>query len=146
MHKQKTLWNSKSIMIKKFLSAYWKSILITLGILYLSFASPGTFKSVPVPRIPHFDKLIHILMYTVLSVVLVYDFWQKYKEQRINRKFLFICILYPILLGGLVEIFQEAFFKPRSADWFDWFADIIGVFIGWAIMRLILKNRDTKTG
>jgi VanZ family protein len=44
------------------------------------------------------------------------------------------------MLGGLIEIIQEAFFKPRSSEWVDWLADIFGILTAWGIMSL-LKNR-----
>jgi hypothetical protein len=40
-----------------FIIKYWKSLLALLIILYLSFASPSTFKDIPTFR--HVDKVVH---------------------------------------------------------------------------------------
>ena len=114
---------------------YWKSALVTAVILHLSFASPSEFKGIP--TFDNEDKLIHILMYLGLTAVLVFD------SVRLNlskRTRLVICLVYPILVGGVVEILQPIYFFPRSASWLDWLADIIGTIAGWYIMTFIYKK------
>jgi len=123
--------------INKFLRTYWKSILIISGILYLSFAPPSTFKGVP--TFENEDKLVHIIMYGGLTCVLIFDFRLYVRNNPMSSlAFIFICILTPIILGGLVEILQPMYFAPRTADWFDWFSDITGVSLGWLAMKLIV--------
>jgi len=115
---------------------YWKSIIITCIILYLSFASPSTFKDVP--TFTNEDKFVHLLMYAGLTGILMFDFRQYARNRNTTiTAFLIICILFPVLLGGVVEIIQPIYFPPRTADWFDWFSDITGVFVGWMVMRSI---------
>lgn len=84
-------------------------------------------------------------MYFALTLTLIWDFEKKNNDKERMKKRAFACILFPILLGGVIEILQEMFFKPRSADWFDWFADILGVALAWLIMLFFFK-RKTKTG
>jgi len=114
---------------------FWKSIAIILVILYLSFAPPSTFKEVP--AFEYEDKLIHFLMYLGLTVFLIYDFgkWKKYSTH--FTAFVICCVVLPIVLGGKVEIIQQYFFPPRTAEWIDWFSDIAGVFVAWAGMSLL---------
>ena len=122
--------------IKIYLHTFWKSILIISGILYLSFASPSTFKDVP--TFANEDKFVHLLMYAGLTGILMFDFRQYARNRNTTKTaFLIICILFPVLLGGIVEIIQPIYFPPRTADWFDWFSDITGVFVGWMVMRSI---------
>ena len=128
--------------MKKFFSSYWKSTLVIIGILYLSFVPPSTFDSSP--KLLHFDKIIHLVLYFVLAAVLIYDFWKNNSGKLPSNKFIFICILFPVLLGGTVEIFQELFFKPRSADWFDWLADGIGVLLAYLFLLPIIRRRRIK--
>ena len=114
--------------------AYPISILVTIGILYLSFAPPSTFDfAESIPKIPHGDKIIHFGMFFVLTAALIYELKKRNRKNYRTGKFLFVCILLPIALGGIIEIIQEAFFKPRSADWFDWLADIAGVLMAYFI-------------
>jgi len=103
-------------------------------------------------------------MFFVLTAVLIYEF-QKWtngrKDERTknshaqflnndissfrlfahSRNFVLSCLVFPIALGGATEILQEMFFKPRSAEWFDWAADIAGVLAAWAIFLFARKAR-----
>ena len=128
--------------VSKFFFSYWESILVTIGILYMSFAPPSKFESIP--KFSHADKIMHIAMYFALTIVLIYDFWKKNKGQFRSGKFVCICILFPVLLGGIVEILQGLFFKPRSADWFDWFADGVGVLLAYLLIFLFLRKQRDK--
>jgi len=123
--------------IKKFLRTYWKSLLIISGILYLSFAPPSTFKGVP--SFENEDKLVHIIMYGGLTCVLIFDFRLYARNNPLSSlAFILICLLTPVILGGVVEILQPIYFAPRTADWFDWISDITGVLLGWLAMKLIV--------
>ena len=123
--------------IKKFLRTYWKSLLIISGILYLSFAPPSTFKGVP--SFENEDKLVHIIMYGGLTCVLIFDFRLHARNNPLSSlAFILICLLTPVILGGVVEILQPIYFAPRTADWFDWISDITGVLLGWLAMKLIV--------
>jgi len=123
--------------IKKFLRTYWKSLLIISGILYLSFAPPSTFKGVP--SFENEDKLVHIIMYGGLTCVLIFDFRLYARNNPLSSlAFILICLLTPVILGGVVEILQPIYFAPRTADWFDWISDITGVLLGWLAMKLVV--------
>lgn len=128
---------------KNFFFSYWKSLLVVTGILYLSFAPPSTFHHYPTPRFLHADKVVHIAMYFVLTVILIFEFGKRNKAQIRARKFLFTCILFPLLFGGLIEVFQELFFKPRSAEWLDWLSDGTGVLLGFLFMWLLRKRVES---
>ena len=125
--------------IKFIIQNFWKSIAIMGCILYLSFAPPSEFKDIPTFK--HEDKLVHLLMYFGLVLILMLDFSSAFKKRNIKfLVFVSLCTIFPIVLGGLVEIFQPMFFAPRTASWFDWFADIAGVLIAWGGMYLMKKT------
>jgi VanZ family protein len=119
-----------------FILYFWKSILIISIILYLSFAPPSTFNGVP--TFENEDKLVHLIMYAGLTGVLIFDFrrYSKINTMSIGA-FIIICLLFPVFLGGAVEILQPMYFAPRTAEWTDWFSDIAGMLIGWTGMRFI---------
>lgn len=120
------------------LKNYWKSILFTLLIFYLSFAKPTSFKDLNVINLT--DKTAHYLVYVAYGMVLIFDFLRKNQNKYSVLSFIAFCIISPILLGGVIEILQETFFKPRSAEWIDWLADVFGILTAWGIMS-VLKNR-----
>lgn len=119
-----------------FILYFWKSILIISIILYLSFAPPSTFNGVP--TFENEDKLVHILMYAGLTCILIFDFRRYAKTKTMSIvAFILICLLFPVFLGGAVEILQPIYFAPRTAEWFDWFSDISGMLLGWIGIRFI---------
>lgn len=120
---------------------YWKSIFIIAIILYLSFAPASTFKGISLFK--NVDKVVHLLMYMGLAMILIYDFRNHKKTNNYTFIFILTCIIFPSLLGGFVEIMQELFFPPRSAEWSDWLCDIAGILIGWTTMHLA-RNKVLK--
>lgn len=126
----------------KIIKSFWKSLLIISTISYLSFASPTTFKKIP--TFENEDKLIHLLMYLGLSIVLIFDFRRAGINNRNLLAFVLICLIFPVVFGGSVELIQENFFPPRTASWIDWMADIVGVFLGWLIMSMIKPLKMIK--
>ena len=81
-------------------------------------------------NIPHFDKLVHAVLFAVLFATLFYA----------DSKRLLVNILICLALGGLVEALQEAMQMGRSAEWMDFFADAIGATFA-AFAALIVRRR-----
>ena len=109
------------------------------GILYLSFAPPSTFKGVP--TFENEDKVVHLFLYLALTCLLIFDFRHHAgKNQPSIFTYALICIVFPVMLGGAIEIIQPIYFAPRTAEWLDWFSDISGVFAGWFVMSLINRR------
>lgn len=118
------------------LRSFSKSIAIICLILYLSFASPSTFEEVP--TFENDDKLAHVLIYLGLTCILIFDYKKASSKVNVNLfTFVFTCVFFPILLGGAIEILQTLVFYPRTASWFDWLADMLGVLLGWLGMSFI---------
>jgi VanZ family protein len=119
----------------KLLKYYNKTILLTILILFLSLAN---FESVgPQFRFRYEDKVIHFLMY--FGITIVYLFEHYIESGHVNNKS-FAINLYPLLLGGLIEIIQARFTSTRSGEWFDFFADLFGIIIA-NIFFLIIKDK-----
>jgi len=124
--------------IRFIIKHFWKSAIVMGFILYLSFAPPSEFKDIPTFK--HEDKLVHILMYLGLVFILILDFSSALKKREIKYfVYISLCVFFPIILGGLIEIFQPMF-AQRTTSWFDWLADIVGVLIAWGGMYLINKT------
>jgi VanZ family protein len=129
----------------KHIFRYWESIIIVLVILYLSFAPPSTFKGVPSFNFE--DKLVHLLLYGGLTTILMFDFRKYAKNNNTNLLvFVLACLVFPIFLGGTIEILQPLYFAPRTAEWLDWFSDIAGVLAGWSGMSLLKLTPQFYSG
>ena len=126
-------------MLKTALS-YWKSILSVIIIVYLSFAPPSDFREMPKVNILFFDKIVHVALYLFLTIVLIFDFRSHNKFSKNNSIYIVQCILFPIVLGGCIEIAQDKWFYPRTAEWVDWLADILGDTIA-LVVTLFYKRK-----
>jgi len=77
-----------------------------------------------------FDKLVHLGFFYVLTVLL---FFGKIRYQH-NYSFsiltIFKIILITASIGGGIELVQLFFFSYRSAEWWDFGSDMIGVLMG----------------
>lgn len=90
------------------------------------------------------DKVVHFLMYFGLSGATAVNYiWGK--RGNVNVVLLIIgAFALPILYGGVIEILQYKYFPPRSGDWWDFLADVLGSlaavpFVIW--FRNYLLNR-----
>lgn len=83
------------------------------------------------------DKWTHVVMYAGTFGIL----WIEYirKNDTINRKkLLWLGIVAPILMGGLIEILQaNCTGGRRSGEWLDFIADSLGVLVA-AIFGILL--------
>ena len=100
------------------------SISIVLFIAILHFIRPpdiATFDS-----LIQLDKLIHFLMFFLLSCWFLMVYGDKHKIALLSSL---------VLYGLLLELMQMEFFIFRSFEWFDWLADSIGVIVGFFTIR-----------
>jgi VanZ family protein len=115
-----------------------KSLLLATG--YLVFISmlffiPGSAfpKNDWITKI-HFDKWVHIGLFTLLT----YLFCRAFNP--ISREGMLMLFAAATCYGILVEFIQDQFVANRSLDILDWVADIFGAIMGiW--MWCYLKNR-----
>ena len=126
--------------IQSFFRCYWRGILVSLAIIYLSLAPPSGFKKIPISTVEGLDKVAHFLMYLGLTVVCVLDI--RFSKKTISDKIrIGYCILFPLLLGGIVEIIQWKFTTYRSGNWFDMLANMLGIAAGYFLMLLLMYKR-----
>lgn len=94
-----------------------------------------------VPQVPvwQFDKLVHTLIYFILSITLIIAFYEQYQVtiKRLNISLLIIII--GIFYGGTMEILQHYIFINRSGNWYDFIANAVGAIAGVICYPLINK-------
>lgn len=123
--------------MSRVIKIYWKSIIIAIFIFFLSVID---FSSVnDIPKIKYSDKIVHVILYFIWTSVIFYETIKSHSIR--NKKHFFFLLFIPIFFGGCIEMIQQAFFPPRTAEWFDWFADILGTFWG-SLMTLIYFKRQ----
>ena len=112
-------------------------LIIIIWILCLIPAFPKT----PLNNVSLIDKWTHITMYAGTFGIM----WIEYlrKNDTFNRKkILWLGIVAPILMGGLIEILQaNCTGGRRSGEWLDFLADSIGVVLAAIFGILLVWNR-----
>lgn len=116
---------------------------LAAGVALVAFIVWGSLTPTP-PNIslpiPQFDKLEHFGAYLLMTAWFIAAF---------PRKRWWVALVF-VALGGLIEILQG--YTGRDPDWFDWFADCIGVAAGawyparWAIRLRHILDRHASPG
>lgn len=116
----------------------WPAIIWSLLVLILC--------DIPLRNVPGgrsffegFDKMVHLGFFFVLTVFLFYG---KIKQQNSYDYRLLTIIkiaLINIVLGGGIELLQWKVFTYRSAEWWDFFSDMVG--LGMGIFSYLLLHR-----
>lgn len=113
---------------------FWTA-LVSLAVFVLSV--------IPVPEVPMldgfhlFDKWVHFVMYGGLALAGWYDaFRGAGRGWRLG-------VVWPLVLGALMEVVQGTLTTTRSGDWADWVADAVGVIIAlpiaWGMVRPLAR-------
>ena len=111
-------------LIQKFLK-YWAPLCLYAGVIfYMSSLSH------PLPRIsiPHFDKVLHIIEYSIFGVLTARAL-KNSSRVVLSKNFIVFAILITVAYGASDE-FHQIFVPSRTCDVFDLTADLIGGTIG----------------
>ena len=101
--------------------------------LILSLTPGDNLDEVPKFDIPHLDKIIHFLMYLILTSAVIIDFR---KNTNISKKRIYFTSLISILIfSGAIELIQGFFIDKRSGDILDLLANFTGI-----IFAIYLNN------
>ena len=114
-----------------FFRGYWKSILVCICIIYLSFlnisdANIHTFFGA--------DKAVHLLMYLVLGATLT---WESLAKKSKTLKLYLTAIIFPMLFGVAIELVQYLWLPQRTGDGWDILANFLGIIIGFRLVVVI---------
>ncbi|MFZ9956435.1 MAG: VanZ family protein [Flavobacteriales bacterium] len=117
-----------------FLKSNYKGILITLVVAFLCLYP---FQSQNESTIPHFDKVIHVTLFLVLSYFWMRGLSAQNQFKKLQEKAVLITVISAITYGVLIEVLQEVMHLGRSFDTLDIVADIVGVIFGFGIYRVV---------
>lgn len=108
-------------MIKRFLLTPWPLLLWTVMIFILLTVNTGSMESAP--KIKHFDKLVHFILFGVMAFL-----WTYVSGPLQPRRILFVFICVSAYGAGM-EWVQENY-TSREFDWIDIVADVAGAAAG----------------
>lgn len=116
----------------------WTATGIVVGTILLLTLMPGD--DMPqVEMFPHFDKVVHAIMFGGLATVLIWDTLRGRGKHRPATVWLWAAASSTVF-GGIVEVLQDMMGLGRSGDGMDLLADMSGAFILSAISIPVIKN------
>ncbi len=118
---------------------YPLSYLVFVAILLLSLLPIGEVELTK--DVPFADKWTHMVMYAGFSLVIWVEYCWHYSAKSPHKwvELLVWASIFPIFLGGLLEVLQAYATTYRGGEWLDFLADSAGVLIGTAIGLLVLS-------
>ena len=105
--------------------------ILLIGVLSLAPYFPET----PLDDVAFIDKWTHLVMYGGTCTVIWWEYLRSHSA--LNSRKLLFTLVGMILLGGLMELLQAYCTTTRSGEWLDFWADSIGVLLGYAIGLLM---------
>lgn len=87
-----------------------------------------------------FDKMVHLGFFFVLTILLFYGRIKYQHNYTFRSLTIFKIIMITAALGGGIELLQWKVFVYRSAEWWDFICDMIGVFMG--VFSFILLHKS----
>jgi len=116
---------------------YWSPVLVWCAVIFIQSANP-----VPdvIPKWPLLDKVIHVGIYGLLSGLISRALYHRTAPR---QRPLTLIVLATVItaLYGLSDEWHQSFVAGRSADVFDWLADIAGGILGSALYMRGLRLR-----
>jgi hypothetical protein len=91
-----------------------------------------------------FDKMVHLGFFYVLTIFLFYGKIRHQHNYSFRSLTIFKVILIGACLGGAIELLQWKIFTYRSAEWWDFGCDMLGVFMGVFSFVLLHKSNYNK--
>lgn len=92
-----------------------------------------------VPAFEGMDKLVHTGFFFVLTVFLFYGKIRQQNSYHFRILTILKILLVTAFLGAGIEVLQWKVFTYRSAEWWDFFCDMVGV--GMGIFSYIFLHR-----
>lgn len=109
-------------------------------ILYLSFTP---LKDWPQPTIfqkLYIDKVVHLIMYSVLSFLLMRSIFQQQLRQQPRYETMFAALIFSAGIGVLIEILQPIITSFRRFEWMDMAANATGALSGILLFNWLLAK------
>ena len=137
-------------------SALYACLIFYLCMMQLPEDTPPTF------QIPHFDKIVHILMFFGMTGLLFVEYFNltqnltwgqtlglllknkiadDLRPTSISNVPYYLLGTLSLLYGGIIEIIQENFVSQRLGDWLDFLADAGGVLLALLLFFVAKAHR-----
>ena len=116
---------------------WWQCPWIFLSTLIFYLSITPNPPSAPLFNFPGFDKIAHGLFYFVLSIS-VFRGFKKIPQDLISHYFMSFGIIF-CLIFGLFNEWYQSLIPARTADFWDWAANAVGIIAG-TILYIFYKE------
>lgn len=113
---------------------YHKTLGILLIVTILSLMDTDGIEPQGLINIPHFDKIVHFLMYFTLAFFLMFEYYLHHKDKIIHE---IQVLLLPLFWGAAMEMMQLFFTDYRGAEWLDMLANTIGIIMAFIAVYIV---------
>lgn len=121
---------------------YLKSIIWALLTLALGIIPGSSLRKVGTIPIPHFDKVVHFILFFTLTLLLLYETAKRNGHTALSLKTKTAIAMLAIAYGALLEVIQHLLVAGRTGSVLDFMANTLGVFSALLVFYLIKrKNR-----
>lgn len=125
------LWHK----IRRIVTHYPLSIVVSLAVIYLSFFNPAHLPSL---KIDNPDKWVHAVMYFAISLAYWIEWLRGHDAiKRCIPKGYVLCFVFPILFGGVVELAQTYLTTVRFGEFSDFLANCAGVVVATVFSMIV---------
>ena len=118
--------------------SFWRVFLWLIAITLLSCIPEQDIVQSPIFNIPHLDKILHFIMYSFLSFLLMQALF-RFRPSGKHISFIIIASTVSFAYGGLMELVQSWLTTSRKGDIIDEAFNCAGVIAGIIIYELIRK-------
>ena len=133
-------------MINNVIGKLPKGLLSMLTLALIAYASldADPFDAHRIRLFEGSDKVVHCIMYCFLSLALMVDVAKVKCVNLLNVNVMSVCSIVAFAYSVTMEYLQGMMNQGRSASIGDVVANMIGVILGFVIMRSILKKNNTN--
>lgn len=115
----------------------WAVFLLYAGVIFLVSSRPIQLGYVP--RIPHIDKLAHLVAYALMAMLCFRALWTD-REHAVPLWVLIFVAVLTTAYGAAIECYQDM--VARNFDWLDMAANGVGSALAAALWEPLTQRYD----
>ena len=111
------------------------------GMIAILTLTPGNY----IPRIITFadwisaDKFVHLFIFGVYSFLILEGFSRQGKYKNLKKNAVLTGLLIGMVFAFFTEMMQKFVIPGRNGNFYDFLADVLGLFVGYLCWRLIRR-------
>jgi len=111
--------------------------------MFVTFSSLSSLEGVDTSyfNIPYFDKIVHFGFYFMMVILGVFAMKEQYAFRFKLLRGLVFMLVFAIVYGIIIELFQALFTESRHGDVLDVIANVVGAFCGMLTAKLLFSNK-----